>query len=136
MSLLVIRTSSMGDVIMTLPVIRAFKATYPEEEVIFVTKKPFDLFFADIPGVTVIIVRHHEIHKGLRGLFRLFREIRKEHKITGVVDLHNVLRSKVVRRLFWLTGCRTAKIDKGRGEKRRLIKGEIHEPLKHTVIRY
>lgn len=126
----------MGDVIMTLPVIRAFKATYPDEEIIFVTKKPFDLFFDGIPGVTVIIARHHDIHKGLPGLIRLFREIRKEYKITGVIDLHNVLRSKIIRRLFWLTGCHTAKIDKGRGEKRRLIKGEIHEPLKHTVIRY
>ena len=67
----------MGDVIMTLPVIRAFMATYPDEKIVMVTKKPFDLFFADIPGVTVVVARHHDRHKGLPGLVRLFMEIRK-----------------------------------------------------------
>ncbi len=136
MSLLVLRTSSMGDVIMTIPVIRSFVSAYPDEEVVFVTKKPFDLFLNDIPQVKVIIARHHDRHKGLPGLIRLFREIRKEYRITAVVDLHDVMRSKVLRILFRLTGCRVSRIHKGRKEKRKLIKGEIKHSLKHTVIRY
>jgi ADP-heptose:LPS heptosyltransferase len=136
MSLLVLRTSSMGDVIMTLPVIRAFVSTYPGEEIVFVTKKPFDLFLNDIPDVKVIIAHHHDRHKGLSGLLRLFREIKKEYKITAVIDLHDVMRSKVIRILFGLSGCRVAKIDKGRIEKRKLIKGKFRNSLKHTVTRY
>jgi len=126
----------MGDVIMVLPVIRAFTTTYPDEEVILVTKKPFDLFFNGIPGVSVVIARHHDEHKGFAGLLRLFREIRKEHNISAVIDLHDVLRSKVMRTLFMLTGCRTAKIRKGRWKKWQLTKGRIRRPLRHTVERY
>ncbi len=126
----------MGDVIMTLPVVRAFLATYPDEKLVFLTKKPFDLFFNNIPGVTVVVARHHDRHKGIRGLFRLYRDIREDHNIDIVVDLHNVLRSKILRTLFLLSGCRTSRINKGRREKRRLIAGRINHPLKHTVIRY
>jgi ADP-heptose:LPS heptosyltransferase len=136
MSLLVIRTSSMGDVIMTVPVIRALLSSYPEEEIIILTKKPFDLFFSDIPGLKVVVAYHHDRHKGIPGLIRLFREIRKEYKVTAVADLHNVLRSQFLRSLFLLSGCRVSKIRKGRMEKRKLIRGKITHPLKHTVVRY
>jgi len=136
MGLLVIRTSSMGDVIMTLPVIRALLSSYPEEEIIVLTKKPFDLFFSGIPGLKVVVAYHHDRHKGIPGLIRLFREIRKEYKITAVADLHNVLRSQFLRVLFLFSGCRVAKIRKGRMEKRKLVRGGIRHHLKHTVVRY
>lgn len=136
MSLLVIRTSSMGDVIMTVPVMRALVATYPGEEIIILTKKPFDLFFSEIPGLKVVIAYHHDRHKGIPGLIRLFRELRKEYRITAVADLHDVLRSKFLRMLFMFSGCRVAKIHKGRLQKKMLVRGWIRKPLKHTVVRY
>jgi ADP-heptose:LPS heptosyltransferase len=136
MSLLVIRTSSMGDVILTLPVLRAFSATWPGEEMVFVTKKPFDRFVTGIPGVKIFLSEHHGRHRGLRGVFRVYRDLRKENKITAVADLHDVLRSKLLRFLFRLGGCRVASIDKGRMEKRMLTRGKISKPLKHTVERY
>jgi len=126
----------MGDVIMTLPVLRAFISSYPEEEVIVVTKKPFDLFFSNTPGLKVVVAYHHDRHKSIPGLVTLFREIRKEYKVTAVADLHDVLRSKFLRFLFFLSGCRVAKIHKGRIERWVLIRGRIRRPLKHTVVRY
>jgi ADP-heptose:LPS heptosyltransferase len=136
MSLLVIRTSSMGDVIMTLPLLRSFAASYPDEELVFVTKKPFDRFVADIPYVKVFISDHHGRHKGLRGLVRVWRELRALYHITAVADLHDVIRSKVVRLLFRLGGCRVAVIDKERGRRRRLVRGRLTGSLTHTVERY
>jgi ADP-heptose:LPS heptosyltransferase len=136
MSLLVIRTSSMGDVILTLPLLRAFSASYPGEEMVFVTKKPFDRFVSDIPGVRVFLSDHHGRHRGIPGVFRVHRDLRKEYDITAVADLHDVLRSKLLRFLFRMQGCRVASIDKGRSEKKRLTKGRATEPLKHTVERY
>ena len=136
MSLLVIRTSSMGDVILALPVLRAFAASYPGEEMVFVTKKPFDRFVTGIPGVRVFLSDHHGRHRGIPGVFRVFKDLRKEYGITAVADLHNVLRSKLLRFLFRLEGCRVASIDKGREEKRLLTKGLITGPLKHTTDRY
>jgi ADP-heptose:LPS heptosyltransferase len=136
MSLLVIRTSSMGDVILTLPVLRAFSASYPGEEMVFVTKKPFDRFVTDIPGVKVFLSDHHGRHRGIRGVFRVYSDLRKLYNITAVADLHDVLRSKLLRFLFCMRGCRVAAIDKRRSEKRQLIKGRATGPLRHTTLRY
>jgi ADP-heptose:LPS heptosyltransferase len=136
MSLLVIRTSSMGDVIMTLPLLRSFAASWPDEELIFVTKKPFDSFVRDIPGVRVFLSDHHGRHKGFFGLLRVWKDLRNQHKITAVADLHDVIRSKILRFLFRMGGCRVAIIDKQRSARRKLIRGRLTGSLRHTVDRY
>lgn len=103
---------------------------------VFVTKKPFDRFVSDIPGVKVFLSDHHGRHRGIRGVFRVYGDLRKEYDITAVADLHDVLRSKLLRFLFRLRGCRVASIDKGRPAKRQLTKGRAAGPLKHTAERY
>ncbi len=136
MSLLVIRTSSMGDVIMTLPLLRSFASAYPDEELVFVTKKPFDHFVSDNTGIRVFLSDHHGRHRGLGGLYRLWRELRAHYNITAIADLHDVIRSKIVRTLFRLDGCRIAVIDKERALRRRLVRGRLSAPITHTVERY
>lgn len=136
MSLLVIRTSSMGDVIMTLPLLRSFAASFPGEELIFVTKKPFDSFVRDIPGVRVFLSDHHGRHRGFTGLLRVWKDLRIKYKITAVADLHDVIRSKILRLLFRLGGCRIAVIDKQRLARRKLVRGRLTGSLRHTVERY
>jgi ADP-heptose:LPS heptosyltransferase len=136
MSLLVIRTSSMGDVIMTLPLLRSFAASYPDEELIFVTKKPYDRFVGDIPGVKLFLSDHHGRHKGFCGLLRAWKELRSRYKVTAVADLHDVIRSKILRLLFRMGGCRVAVIDKQRLARWKLVKGRLTGTLRHTVDRY
>jgi ADP-heptose:LPS heptosyltransferase len=75
-------------------------------------------------------------HKGFTGLIRLFKDIKKEAEINYIIDLHDVLRSKVLRFFFRLTGVPVAVIDKGRSEKRLLISGKKKLRLKHSVERY
>jgi ADP-heptose:LPS heptosyltransferase len=55
------------------------------------------------------------------GLLRLFQDLKQLH-IDAFADLHNVLRSKVVR-TFFLTGKKVA-VDKGRADKKALIREE------------
>jgi len=136
MSLLVIRTSSMGDVIMTLPLLRSFAVSYPGEELIFVTKKPYDRFVGEIPGVSIFLSDHHGRHSGFFGLLRVWKDLRSMYRITAVADLHDVIRSKILRLLFRLGGCRVAVIDKQRKARRRLVKGRLKGKLRHTVERY
>ena len=131
-----IRTSSMGDVIMTLPVLRSFAAAYPGKELVFVTKKPFDQFVTGIPGVKVFLSDHHGRHKGFRGLLRVWKDLRSMYHITAVADLHDVIRSKVVRLLFRMGGCHVASIDKERIRRRKLVRGRLTGSLTHTVERY
>ena len=55
--------------------------------------------------------------------------------IDAMADLHDVLRTKMVRTFLRLQGIAVAVIDKGRSEKKRLVKGE-HKPLRHGAERY
>ena len=41
---LILRFSSMGDVVMTIPVLRCLEKKYPNEKFIFVTRKSLNLF--------------------------------------------------------------------------------------------
>ncbi len=63
----------------------------------------------------------HE-YKGISGLLRLFGELHAQH-FDCVVDMHDVLRTKVLRKLFRLHGYKVYKINKHR-ELRRLITAE------------
>lgn len=126
----------MGDVIMTLPLLRSFAAAYPGEELVFVTKKPFDRFLTGIPGIKVFLSDHHGRHRGFIGLFRVWKDLRAQYHITAVADLHDVIRSKVVRLLFRLGGCHVAVLDKERRRRRKLVRGRLTGPLTHTVERY
>jgi ADP-heptose:LPS heptosyltransferase len=75
-------------------------------------------------------------HKGIRGIHRLYQDIIQKSNIDYVIDLHDVLRSKVLRAFFSAKGIPTAIIDKGRKEKNELIHGGPKSNLKHTVERY
>jgi ADP-heptose:LPS heptosyltransferase len=135
MRILVIRTSAMGDVALTAPVIAAMQRQYPGTELIVLTRKAFKPFFSAFTGVDLFFPDFNNRHKGLTGIFNLFLDIKKQ-KIDSVLDLHDVLRSKILRTFFRLSGLPVFVIDKGRAEKKSLITGKKKIFLKHTVERY
>lgn len=136
MRLLVIRTSSMGDVALITPVLSGMRKQYPDIELVLVTRPAYKAFFSSINGLRFFSPDLKKRHKGLSGLFRLFKDIRKQAEIDHVVDLHDVLRSKVLRLMFRLSGVPVSVIDKGRSEKKSLITGKNKVQLKHSVERY
>lgn len=113
----------MGDVAMTVPVLRAFVLQYPDVKITLISSPFFQPFFEDISNVTFFAFDKKNKHQGFFGLFRLFLEIRKL-KIDAFADLHNVLRSKVIRVLFALSGKKVAFTDKGRTEKKEVTRAE------------
>ena len=121
--ILVIRLSAMGDVAMTIPVLRAFSMQYPESKITVVSRPFFKPFFNDIPNVNFFAVDLNKRHKGFIGLLKLFSDLKKL-KIDFVADLHNVLRSKIIRTLFQLSGKKVAATDKGRKAKKELTRLE------------
>jgi len=127
----------MGDVAMTVPVIRAFVKQYPDIRITFVSRPFFKPFFEGIPNLDFFAFDAKERHKGFSGLIRLFQDLRK-FNIDAFADLHNVLRSKVVRTLFALSGKKTASVDKGRAEKKALTRAEnkIFEPVTSMFERH
>ena len=129
--LLVIRTSAMGDVAMLPHALRALKEAYPEVKVTVATKSLFHPFFEGV-DVDFLDIETRRTHRGIRGAIRFAREA-AELKIDAVADMHNVLRSKMVRAALHLRGIPVSVIHKGRIEKyMRLGRGsEGVKPLKH-----
>jgi len=75
-------------------------------------------------------------HKGLPGLYRLYREIEAGVNPEIIIDLHNNIRSRVLRLLFKIIGKRVISFDKGRNEKKAYIKKKNKHILKATTERY
>jgi len=113
----------MGDVAMTVPVLRAFVKQYPTVKLTVISRPFFKPFFEGIPNLEFFAFDEKEKHKGFPGLLRLYKEIKKL-KVDAFADLHNVLRSKVVSLLFALSGKKRATVDKGREGKKELTRAE------------
>ena len=131
--ILVIRLSAMGDVAMTVPVLRALTYQYPSLKITVLTRAFFAPFFRDLDRVEVFSANVKGEHKGFLGLYKLANTLNKE-QFYEVADLHNVLRSKVLKK--FINWKHFSAIDKGRNEKKQLISGDIFNQLKTTHQRY
>ena len=135
--ILIIRLSAMGDVAMSVPVIRALVDQHPNCKITVLSKPFLKPLFEDIPNVSFYAADVKGKHKGFGGLYRLFKEL-KQLEITHVADFHNVLRSKILRFFFQFTSTKVAFIDKGRAEKKALTRetNKVFKQLKTSVQRY
>lgn len=126
----------MGDVAMTVPVIRALKQQYHDVKITVLTKAFFKPFYRDIKNVAVFEADIRGKHSGIFGLWRLAKEL-KSLKLDAVADFHNVLRSNILRFFFFFTAkIEFVQINKGRSEKKALVKGIKFQQLKTTHQRY
>ncbi|MCK0191671.1 glycosyltransferase family 9 protein [Arenibacter sp. F20364] len=127
----------MGDVAMTVPVISALVEQHPKIKVTLLTRGFFKPIFAEIKNVSVYGADVKGKHKGIFGLWKLYKEL-KGLNIDMVADLHNVLRSNVLKAYFMLGSIPFVQVDKGRAEKKALtsLSKKIFKPLKTTHQRY
>ncbi|MFL9845187.1 glycosyltransferase family 9 protein [Flavobacterium rhizosphaerae] len=136
--IILLRFSAMGDVAMTVPVIRALAQQYPELKITVVSRGIFRPFFDTIsPRVHFYDADFTKAHKGILGIWRLYTELRKLH-VTAVADLHNVLRSKLLTFFFSSRGKNTATVDKNRAGRKQLTakKNKVFKPLKPVIENY
>ncbi|MBS9461253.1 glycosyltransferase family 9 protein [Flagellimonas sp. 389] len=127
----------MGDVAMTVPVLGALVAKYPHIKLTVLTKNHFAPLFSGLNNVEVYKADIKKRHKGLIGLWRLYREL-KTLQIDYVADLHNVLRSQILKKYFTLDRTPFIQLNKGRAEKKGLIraKNKVFKQAKTTHQRY
>lgn len=138
-TLLAVRFSAMGDVAMTIPVMKQVLDTYPDLTIVFVTNKNWGALCQGIPRLIFVPADLKGEHKGVNGLFRLFRAVRAQYPgIRAMADLHQVLRSQIIRSFFGLTAVKVAVIDKGRSGKKALTRKDdkILHSLTSTLDRY
>jgi len=136
--ILIIRFSALGDVAMTIPVIYSLAVAHPTLEITVLSSKPLQALFEYLPNnVKFIGADLKGKHKGLKGLNVLYNDLKVE-KFDYVADFHSVLRSQFLNFRFMLGGAKTAQINKGRSNKRKLTlkNNKVLVPLKSSFFRY
>ena len=91
--------------------------------------------FKEFQNLEFVPIDLNNNYKGLYGLLNLFRKLKK-NKVKSVVDLHGVLRTKILNLLFKFTFTRVKSINKGRSERKKLIrkKNKIFKPLTQVLM--
>ena len=135
--ILAYRFSAFGDVAMTAPVFREFLEQNPEVEIVLVSRNNFESLFADIPNVIFHGIDLDD-YKGFLGVRRLGKELLKQYNPDYIADLHDVIRSKILDKIYVRKGLKVFKINKGKEEKEKLT--DVWDldkiQLKKTVERY
>ncbi len=117
---------------MVSPVLKELLENNKNYKISLLTNFQFFPFFRAFNGVNLIPFDKKKQHKGLLGMFRLFKEIKKLD-LDYIVDLHEVLRTNFLKAVLKVP---FYQIDKGRDEKQNLVSGKIFAPLKSTHQRY
>lgn len=135
--ILAYRFSAFGDVAMTVPVFKEFLEQNPDVEIIMVSRKNFEALFAGIPNVIFKGINVDD-YKGFFGLRKLGNELIREFEPDYIANLHDVIRTKILDRIYRRKGLKVFKIDKGKEEKEHLtdVWNLNKVQLKKTVERY
>lgn len=123
---LILRFSSIGDIVLTTPVVRCLKQQLPSAEVHFCTKKANQAIVESNPYIDKRFY--------LEGsLAELIRQLRAE-KYDYIIDLHNNLRTSIIKLQL---GVRSRSFDKLNWQKWLLVRWKINTlPKVHIVDRY
>ncbi|MCF0189961.1 MAG: glycosyltransferase family 9 protein [Marinilabiliaceae bacterium] len=141
-SILLIRLSAMGDVAMSAPVIIDLCNQHRDKHFYLLTTPFFAPFFPEIENLTILDINVKKQCKNLFSLLSLAYSLQKTYSFSKIIDLHDVLRTKVIRwtiGLLSLYKVKISHIDKGRKEKKRLLNPKTqadHSQLMLMTDRY
>ncbi len=126
MKILVIRFSSIGDIVLTTPVVRALKTQLSDAEVHYVTKSRYQSILESNPYIDKMFVLDDD-------LWKLIGLLRKE-KYDYIIDLHNNIRTRIVKIAL---GVKAYTFNKLNFEKWLIVNFKINKlPSVHIVDRY
>lgn len=126
MKVLFIRFSSIGDIVLTTPLLRSLKQALPEAEIHYLTKAAYQDLLIHNPYVSQIHVLTEEGKLPLPAL--------KAEGFDYVIDLHRNLRSRKVK---WALSCPSVSFDKKNLAKYRMVRSaKPPKQLPHIVQRY
>jgi ADP-heptose:LPS heptosyltransferase len=124
--ILLIRFSSIGDIVLTTPIIRCIKQQLPDVELHVLTKTVYRSIYAANPYI-------NKVYEYRDNLKELIRELREEH-YDFVVDLHKNWRSLRVRLALHCPSASFPKLDFRKFIYTKLKLGRM--PKVHIVDRY
>lgn len=92
--ILVVRLSSIGDIILATPLLRSLRVTYPEARITFLIKKQFAELLHDSPYIDALITFDQK--EGFPG-FRKIKDYLKKQQFDLYLDIHKNWRSRYLR---------------------------------------
>ena len=123
---LIIRFSSIGDIVLTTPVIRCLKKQVPDAEVHFLVKEAFRPVVAHNPYIDKLIVLAHS--------WELMMHELKEENYDYIIDLHHNVRTLKIKKAL---GVKSFSFHKLNIEKYIYTSIKVNVlPKKHIVDRY
>lgn len=126
MKILIIRFSSIGDIVLTTPVIRILKTQVDNAEIHYATKARFASLLKENPYID-------KLHLLNDKLGPLISDLKKE-KFDQVIDLHNNLRTGIIKLSL---GVKSSSFNKLNWEKWLMVNLKINKlPAVHIVDRY
>lgn len=130
LKILVVRFSSLGDVILTTPVVHNLKNQLPDSKIFFAVKKKYAGVLEQDPNIDQIIALDEN-----ESFFSFIKRVRKED-IDILIDLHQTLRSWLLSRLSGIP--RVVRYKKAFFSRRLYVSRRVKslELNRHTVHRY
>lgn len=138
-TVLMARFSALGDVAMTIPVIYSVCRCYPGVRFVMVTRPAMTTMFVNRPDNLVTVGADvKKDYEGVGGIRRLCSELVAAYRPDVFVDLHNVLRTKMMDLFMRLSGIPSARIIKPRAKRRALTRkrNKVMLPLTSQRARY
>lgn len=126
LKILIIRFSSIGDIVLTTPVIRCIKTQLNNVQVHYLTKKSFETVLEHNPNIDKIHLLEHSLSQTINEL--------KAEKFDFVIDLHHNLRTLIIKTRL---GVKSSSFNKLNWQKWLLVNLKVHKmPAIHIVDRY
>jgi ADP-heptose:LPS heptosyltransferase len=124
--ILILRFSSIGDIVLTTPVVRALKIQLKDATIHYATKEKYKEIVTNNPYIS-------KVHTLNEQLGELITELKNE-KFDYIIDLHNNLRTSIIK---WRVGVKSYSFDKINLSKWLYVNFKLnYMPNIHIVDRY
>ncbi|MEL6256856.1 MAG: glycosyltransferase family 9 protein [Bacteroidota bacterium] len=123
---LIIRFSSIGDIVLTSPIPRSLKKSHPDIEIHFLSKKANQDLLIHNPHIDKLHILKDSLNETIKEL--------REEKFSYILDLHHNLRSFLIKLRL---GVKSASFPKKNWEKYKMVRFKNRRiKLDHIVERY
>lgn len=124
-NILIIRFSSIGDIVLTEPLIRGIKAQHPHSKITFLTKEMYKSLLEFNPDIDEIITIKKKSGEAIEEL--------KKHNFDLVLDLHKNYRSTFIKLSL---GYKSSTLFKANMTKWKMVRLKTKESIEHICLRY
>ena len=137
-NILLSRFSALGNIAMTIPAIYDACYANPDDNFYFITRRHPAQLFVNAPENLTVVAIDLENYKGMKGIWRLAAALKSRYEIDYFLDLHDVVRTKLLRAFLRLRGVRCFHLNKGRSDRKKLTRTnrKVLIPLRPTTERY